>query len=637
MQVLQALPGLTIRNARLEKRRQTSSTSPLLFDGETISTRVQQYPGSIHEEVFAKARALSSSPVTLKAHVEDESNETPREARLRHYAHSSGRVDIATFSERGGIQVEARPSPFSLVESSTTRTMLHPPRLVPVRVVSHSKGNDFEPFERSGFLHALVKSEDNTFEENSSTRELYSRSGHTFQNRRSRDESSPIYSSSSSALSSSPLSPLTFSGSSRSSPTKLRESPMNIHDEGETLFSNRLCLGSDLIEKIESIRKVFAPYLFADKVGTLCHFNNEPNIELSIRVWTIASEVFTEATQSSGVSLLLTPDFDIYARNVAKSLCALVNGTFHSLSRIDVKSTHVNAQTQGLSPPLRLWKPEKVESRFHSAVHSSEFELKSLLNSARSVLEKATHLVRLEEEKERELKAYRVTGSPIHFSNSVFIDPLESQGTRVGLRFDPLKRELPPSIRLSALTREEDSTYQSPSSTFRQNMPSSGFTKPVDLTHVTASLASTLDSISSGTLSPLTLPPCVVAQKEKGIVHKSTLLGTKTSPRLMVLSDEGTWKQGQRQTKLVLSTDDVRPRGGSPLFSSSSSSSSSSSNNMKIMSASLRETLAPPGTISPSFYNSIRSLSSSLTSSPRPEVKHLMNNFAASNLSRVLM
>jgi hypothetical protein len=55
------------------------------------------------------------------------------------------------------------------------------------------------------------------------------------------------------------------------------------------------------------------------------------------------------------------------------------------------------------------------------------------------------------------------------------------------------------------------------------------------------------------------------------------------------------------------------------------------------MNASMRETLAPPGTLSPSFRDTIHSLSSSLSSSKKPEVKHVLMTLATSTLDRVLM
>ena len=663
MQILQSPKGLIIRNAgtgdaKLHVSRKTDNLS-----SHSSSRQTSQLPGSVHEEVFSKARALSTcSPVTVNGFVPggDGPQETPREARMRHYAHSAGRPDVIVCSERGGIKVEAHPSPFSLVSgnssssSSSLRTMLHPPRLVPIRVVQEAKGADFEPFERSGFLHASLRSGD-AFE-GGGARELYSRSGH-INSISNASSPSPTFSSSRSS------SPTAFA-SYRSSPSRLRES-FNYQDDGgavtdlfaETMFSNRLSLSSEQISKIEAISQVFAPFLFGDKIGALYHFSNEPNIDLSIRVWTLASQIFSEATSIPSASSLQPLEFESYARDIARSICALVNGTFHSLSRLSVKSNTQNAYARGAQ--LGLWTTSKVESRFHSAVHSAEFELKTMLNTARSVLEKSTHLVRLEEEKEKELKIYRATASPIQFSSSVFENPLEPKGTVVGLRFDPLKREVPPSIRLSAMPsissshQRGEEAYQSPSPTFRQNIQSSGFTaKSVDLSHVTASLASTLDSIQSGSsFSPLALPPCVLATQEKGTVPRTTILGTKHSPRLMILSDKGKWVPGQRMrssvraqkqdgatelddptlyTSLNSSNFEERPRGGSP-------SSSSSTSNLKIMNASMRETLAPPGTLSPSFRDTIHSLSSSLSSSKKPEVKHVLMTLATSTLDRVLM
>jgi len=421
------------------------------------------------------------------------------------------------------------------------------------------------------------------------------------------------------------------------------------------MFSNRLSLSSEQMIKIEAISRIFSPYLFGDKVGAFCHFNDEPNIDLSIRVWTLSSQVFSEATSIPGVSSLQPLEFDAYARDIARSICALVNGTFHSLSRLSVQSNLQNTSARGAQ--LGLWTSSKVESRFHSAVHSAEFELKTMLNSSRSALEKSTHMARLEEEKEREEKIYRATASPILFSNSIFENPRE--GTVVGLRFDPLKKEVPPSIRLSATSsfqRGEDS-YKSPSPIFRQHAHSNGFTasKPVDLSHVTASLASTLDSILSGpSSSPISLPPCVLATQEKGTVPRTTILGAKTSPRLMVLSETGKWIPGQRMRS------SIQPQGqeGTKLFNDSTTSSFNSlpfggetraggpsggspangkSSHLKIMNASMRETLAPPGTLSPSFRETVHSLSSSLSASKRPEVKHVLMNLASSGLERVLM
>lgn len=656
MQILNRPQGLLIFNAGNGDAKLHTSRPR---NGLNTSHSFPQFAGSVHEEAYSRARAISSSPVNLTSIApggDGPPQETVRESRMRHYAHSAGRLDVVTSSERGGIKVESHPSPFSLVSgnnnTSSTRTMLHPPRLVPIRVVNGSKNVEFEPFERSGFLHASLRSGD-AFE-GGGVRELYSRSGHIMN--ASPNNTSPTFSFSSSR-SSSPT------ASSRSSPVRLRESFFSqdggeggrvVHEVfAETMFSNRLSLSSEQMIKIEAISRIFSPYLFGDKVGAFCHFNDEPNIDLSIRVWTLSSQVFSEATSVPGVTSLQPLEFDAYARDIARSICALVNGTFHSLSRLSVQSNLQNASAKGAQ--LGLWTSSKVESRFHSAVHSAEFELKTMLNTSRSALEKSTHMDRLEEEKEREERVYRATASPILFSNSIFENPLEPKGTVVGLRFDPLKKEVPPSIRLSAtlsFQRGEDS-YKSPSPTFRQHPQSSGFSasKPVDLSHVTASLASTLDSILSGpSSSPLSLPPCVLATQEKGTVPRTTILGTKTSPRLMVLSETGKWIPGQRMRS------SIHPQGGQEgnkkLFNDSTTSSLNSLTfrekpsggpsggspaSLKIMNASMRETLAPPGTLSPSFRETVHSLSSSLSASKRPEVKHVLMNLASSSLERVLM
>jgi hypothetical protein len=101
--------------------------------------------------------------------------------------------------------------------------------------------------------------------------------------------------------------------------------------------------------------------------------------------------------------------------------------------------------------------------------------------------------------------------------------------------------------------------------------------------------------------------------------------------------------QGQEGTKLfndlTTSSFNSLPFGGETRAGgpSGGSPASGKSSHFKIMNASMSETLAPPGTLSPSFRETVHSLSSSLSASKRPEVKHVLMNLASSGLERVLM